>query len=481
MDKATQLINDLTEYLIEKEQRYQQLSWRIGELENSGADPVDPPADPVDPTGEISIFSKGSLTPGTSGVFEATMEGVDLKEVDKVEFFVNDQFENTEKNSPFESWPTIPDSDFTVSVVFTLDDGGVASGTQSFVVEAAAPPADPVVGTPPSEVSVEAYDQFVDEADGQWFGWKGSDLSLGAYNGEALKTLYNGQDQKTGNPSTRAVVEDVPEFGGVRMMNVFGNQNSSNFSNRLAIPKSGEYQPGSQVAIKMVKGYLKHNQTGNASVDRRTYKPFHWKGYGIQPVGGPPPSGNTVGNPVQAAGKCEFVLNSHYSFNAIKGTNKGDQTAVELGQPTSYGSAVLANPGAYYFEQVGLYAHDVTDYKYQSQIFPTVPDADGNMTTERLAFNYGEVYQHFFIIKGNTFVNGVDQKDGEFIWILQNDNLNGGEPFVTAKLTNRSFTIGQPVQFARGGMGMYINPGDQKPSGMHYGFFIGEHSTHYKA
>ena len=102
------------------------------------------------------------------------------------------------------------------------------------------------------------------------------------------------------------------------------------------------------------------------------------------------------------------------------------------------------------------------------------------MTSERLAFSFDQVYTHFFIIKGNTFVDGVDQQDGQFTWILQSDSLNNGEPFVTAKLTGRSFTTGSAAQFARGGMGMYINPGDQQPKNTFYGFFVGEHETYYK-
>ena len=471
MDKANQLINALTEYLVEQEQRYlyiqeqiQGLDSRITKLEE--ADPVDP----VDPT--IEIIGKGSLKPGDNGVFEAIMSDTETDQILKVEFFVNGQIENVEFNAPYESWPVIPYADFTIGARFYLNDGSMAMQEKGFAVDQSGGG-----GNPPPDVSADAYDKFVEESDGSWFAWKASDLTVGDYSGDAIADLYNSSDQKTGNPKTRATAEDVPEFGGARMLNVYGNQDSSNYSNRLAIPKDAEYQAASEVAVKLQLGFLKHNETGIPGVDRRTYKPFHWKGFGIQPVGGPPPSGS---NPVIQRGKCEFVLQSHYGFNAVSGTNKGDQTAVELGQPTAYGDAVKSNPDAYYFHQVGLYAHDVTDYKYQSQIFPTVPDADGNMTSERLAFTFDQVYTHFFIIKGNTFVDGDDQQDGQFTWILQSDSLNNGEPFVTAKLTGRSFTTGSAAQFARGGMGMYINPGDQQPKNTFYGFFVGEHETYYK-
>lgn len=450
-------------------------------------EPIDPPIDPpINPElGEVEIVANAQLIPGTRVQFEAIVST--SLDIETVEFFLNGVLVNVERNFKYESNILIPEKDFEVSVRVSFKNGQsqILQGGKVF-----APVELPTGGggggggvTAPERTPItpNAYSVFAAEKTGNWFSWNAQDLATGDYDKDALKTLYNSSDEKIGNPSIRAHVESVPELGGVKAMNVFGNEDSDNFTNRLSVPDNFEYPGAAAIGVKFGMVRFPHNETGVAATDRRTYKPFHWKGFGAQPVGGPPPSGNTVGNPVQEAAKCEFVLVSDYDFNAVSGTGKGDQMAVELGTATSFPLEVSSDSGNYYYQAVGLYAHDVTDYKYQSQIFPLTPDAQGAMTNVRLAFNFSEKYDHEFIIEPNTFVDGVDQEDGQFIWVITNANLNGGQPFVAAKLTGRSFTTGGPVVFARGGIGWYINAEANKPAGMHYGIFITNHETVYKS
>lgn len=359
-------------------------------------------------------------------------------------------------------------------------------------------PGDPVPGPGNYPVGIEMYDQFIAEAVGDWYNWTAEALPLsdGPLDDAELRSMYNAGDSKMGKPNPRVFLEEV-EFKGQmrRAVNFSANNQSSGFWDRLSVPKSAKYSPeANQVATKISFFTIAGEKTGNFDQDRKTKGDgFHAKGFGLQSPDGPPPPGKNpegANSPSITNDPAEFVLWSTYGPTALQRNGKGDQTGVEIGSPTKYTKESTlwqmdVNFGNDEFDKrffqiaVGVYARDVYDYKYQSQLYPVLPNPDGSLSTTRFLFEVGEEYDLYFVAKPNTHnPDGSWNADGEFYFWIRTDKVNNGEPWLAAKMTNRTFTTQYIMKFAEAGAGLYLNPGDEPDQGD--GFWFTGQSLHYK-
>ena len=143
-----------TEIDTQKQQLAQALA-DLGDLENRIKGGTDPGPDPND---IITIIANEYLIPGDTAEFEAYLP--DNSRVKTVDFYINGEKENTERQAPFNSWPTIPAADsLQVRAVFNLKDGTTLEATQTFMTQAAPMPEAPLI---------DMADILVVHIDGNW-------------------------------------------------------------------------------------------------------------------------------------------------------------------------------------------------------------------------------------------------------------------------------------------------------------------------
>lgn len=329
-----------------------------------------------------------------------------------------------------------------------------------------------------AQLPISEWDNFVSSADGSWYQFDAATtkLSDGYVAEEDIKTVFNASDAFLGlkYKDTRFKFEStVPELGipGLLCYTPTG-ANNANYLERVSVPrtKDKDYTPAREVAVRM-DYFLVHpgsSKTNDVEEDIRTYYPEpHVKRNGLQTYLEQPASGSNPGPDGEGA---EFVLLSQYGpdtyTNNFPYGNKGDVYGLSL--PQGYTTFDLSgtyesfDPKAPTYTQdrtvfaVGVYSHDVTDYNYQSQIYPCYPN-----TNIRLTFPAGELIQNRFLIGLNTTSNGVSNQDGYFHWWLKIPSINNGQWFLAATLVNRDFTGDLAMQFANLGIGQY-NGGNGK-------------------
>lgn len=433
-------------------------------------DPVDPPADDI----TVEIVSRGSLTPGAQGLFEAVVS--DYSDVATVDFFLNGQKVHTERVHKYEYEPTIPSTEFEMSVQVNFNNGKAQIAGSKVFVPVSAPPVGGGGGgdpTPTPGTGIEEYDALVAAADETWYDFNAasSGLSDGFVSETAIKGQFNASDAFMGlkyNNTRYKFESQVPEMGNIPGLLLFTppGANNANYQERVSIPKTKDvdYTPGREVAVAMDFFFLSAaNKTGNVDVDIRTYNTEpHVKRNGLQSFENRPNSGS---NPVPNGGGCEFVLMSQYDaetfINNFPYGNKGDQYGLELPQGETifdmqgiYEGPFDVNSPAYTRDRMilacGIYGHDVTDYDFQSQAFACYPG-----TNIRMTFAPDTLYEMRWTVGMNTVSNGVSNQDGYFRWWIRNENVNGGEWFLACQLNNRDWTGNVPMLLANLGNGCY--------------------------
>lgn len=329
-----------------------------------------------------------------------------------------------------------------------------------------------------AQVPISTWNSFVQNSDGSWYEFDASNtnLSNGFVSESDIENAFNASDAFMGlkYKNTRFKFEsNVPEMGipGLLAFTPTG-ANNANYQERIAVPKSKDkdYTPAREVAVRM--DYFLINpgasKAGNVDTDIRTYYPEpHVKRNGLSTHISRPGPGT---NPVPDGKGCEFVLLSQYGPNTYNNNfpygNKGDVYGQSLPQGfTTFdltGQYESFNPNSNTYRKdrtvfaVGLYAHDVTDYSYQSQIYPCYPG-----TNIRLTFPSNELIQNRFLIGLNTTTNGVSNQDGYFHWWIKIPSINNGQWFLAATLTGRDFTGNVAMNLANLGIGQY-NGGNGK-------------------
>ena len=433
-------------------------------------DPVDPPADDI----TVEIVSRGSLTPGAKGLFEAVVS--DYSNVATVDFFLNGKKVHTEKQHKYEYEPTIPSTEFEMSVQVNFNNGKAQIAGSKVFVPVSAPPVGGGGGgdpTPTPGTGIEEYDALVAAADETWYDFNAasSGLSDGFVSETAIKGQFNASDAFMGlkyNNTRYKFESQVPEMGNIPGLLLFTppGANNANFQERVSIPKTKDvdYTPGREVAVAMDFFFLSAaNKTGNVDVDIRTYNTEpHVKRNGLQSFQKRPGAGT---NPVGDGGGCEFVLMSQYDAETFANNfpygNKGDQYGLELPQGVTtfdlngtYEGPFDVNSPAYTRDRMilacGIYGHDVTDYNFQSQAFPCYPG-----TNIRMTFAPDTLYEMRWAVGMNSVSNGVSNQDGYFRWWIRNENVNGGDWFLACQLNNRDWTGNVPMLLANLGNGCY--------------------------
>ena len=327
------------------------------------------------------------------------------------------------------------------------------------------------------QIPISVWDSFVANADGSWYEFdvNTANLPQGYVDPSIVQQKFNASDAFVGlrYKNTRFKYEaNVPEVGmpGMLVFTPTGAANK-NFQERVAIPrtKDKDYTPAREVAVRM-DYFLVNNgpKTGNLETDLRTYHPEpHVKRNGLSTYFDQPGPGT---NPVPDGQGAEFVLLSQYGPDTYQNNfpkgNKGDVYGQSLPQGfTTFdltGQYETFNPNSTTYTQdrtvfaVGVYAHDVTDYDYQSQIYPCYPG-----TNIRLTVPSNQLIQNRFLVGLNTVTNGKSNKDGYFRWWMRIPSINNGQWFLAASLDNRDFTGDVAMQLANLGLGQY-NGGNGK-------------------
>lgn len=338
-----------------------------------------------------------------------------------------------------------------------------------------------------AQVPVSEWDNFVSTSDGSWYQFDAANTGIpnGFVSETNIKNAFNASDAFMGLKynNTRFKYEStVPEMGipGLLAFTPTG-ANNANYQERIAVPKTKDkdYTPAREVAVRM-DYFLVHpgsSKTNNVAQDIRTYYPEpHVKRNGLSTYLEQPGPGS---NPGPSGEGCEFVLLSQYGpdtyTNNFPYGNKGDVYGQSLPQGfTTFdlnGTYESFDPKSPVYTQdrtvfaVGVYAHDVTDYNYQSQIYPCYPG-----TNIRLTVPSGELIQNRFLIGLNTVTNGNSNKDGYFHWWMKIPSINNGQWFLAATLVNRNFSGDLAMQMANLGIGQY-NGGNGK------GYYLNDGKT----
>lgn len=338
-----------------------------------------------------------------------------------------------------------------------------------------------------AQVPVSEWDNFVSTSDGSWYQFDATNTNIpnGFVSEANIENAFNASDAFMGlkyNNTRFKYESNVPELGipGLLAFTPTG-ANNANYQERIAVPKTKDkdYTPAREVAVRM--DYFMINpgpsKTNNVAQDIRTYYPEpHVKRNGLSTYLEQPGPGS---NPGPTGEGCEFVLLSQYGpdtyTNNFPYGNKGDV----YGQTLPQGFTTFDLNGTYesfdpksptYTKDrtvfaVGVYGHDITDYNYQSQIYPCYPG-----TNIRLTVPSGELIQNRFLIGLNTVTNGVSNKDGYFHWWMKIPSINNGQWFLAATLVNRNFTGDLAMQLANLGIGQY-NGGNGK------GYYLNDGKT----
>lgn len=480
METANNLINALTEYLVEQEERYQELSGRIGELEGGG-EPIDPPVDPTQPT--VTIVNRGNLNPGYRGHFEAIIEGVTDDEIEKVVFKVEEQ-ENVEKNYPYESWPIIPQNDFEVSAKIYLS-GGAASivGSQNFQVSDTPGNGG---GSSGATSDIAEFNTFVTESDGTYYTLNADNETAETKSESQVEALFNTTHSHMGKPDNRCAVEAVPGLTNRQGFSFIINSESGGFGDRFATHKTNglnendiDYYPQASELASYSELYF-----DSAAMPMRT----HFKCSSFSSASPPGDGTNTTDGSVRTTdpGEAELVRWEFYDKHSQPlndPENKGDVMKLYFnGTNTNWSQSDydnLMDTSGYIIMGMATYcAHPMT-YRWQNMIYPCKPDANGLPTTERLLIPTDTLIKSWVIWKSNTVVNGVGQYDGSAKWWLQIPGIHNGEPFQAAIVENFLWVTGQDLIIESGGVGAYFNNGDEPNQDNR--FFVVKDEIYYKS
>lgn len=340
------------------------------------------------------------------------------------------------------------------------------------------------------------FDTFVTNADGEWYDFDAATTTItdGYVPQSTMEAEFNASSGFIGlqYQGSRFKFESaVPEMGNIPALLLFSppGTNGANFIERVSIPKDKDvdFTPGREVAVEMSYFFIDppggnsdKNATGDDTIDTpvdiRTYSlEPHVKRNGISTFGNQPGDGT---NPGADGAGAEFVLLSGYPLDSFSNNfpygDKGDQYGLE--RPEGFTAfdvngvhepAFSLTSSAHLNDRqvvaVGLYAHDVTDYNYQSQIYPCYPN-----TNIRLTVPKDELIENKFLIGLNTVTGGVSNSDGYFKWYMRVPSINGGAWFLAATLTNRDFTGDVAMNFGNlsigeyhggNGAGYYLNSG----------------------
>lgn len=321
------------------------------------------------------------------------------------------------------------------------------------------------------------FDAFVASSDGSWYDFNAETTTLpdGYVDENDIKLEFNASSAFMGlkfNNSRFRFESSVTEMGGIPALLLFSppGSNGANFVERVAIPnnKDVDFVPAREVAVKMSYFFIdpvggNAAKTGDTATDIRTYSlEPHVKRNGLSSYLEQTGSGT---NPVPEGQGVEFVLLSTYDLDTYNNNfpfgDKGDQyglerpegfttfdTAGDYGPPFSLSSPTYQNDRQ--IVAVGLYAHDVTDYNFQSQIYPCYPG-----TNIRLTVPKNELIENEFIIGLNTVTGATSNEDGYFKWYMRVPSINNGEWFLAAILTNRDFSGDIAMLLANLGIGEY--------------------------
>jgi hypothetical protein len=328
----------------------------------------------------------------------------------------------------------------------------------------------------PPVVGIQEVEDFITNSDGSWYNFDASTTSLtdGFVSENDMKAQFNASSAFMGLKynNTRFKFEStVPEMGiPALLLYAPEGTNGANFVERVAIPnnKDVDFTPAREVCVKMNYFFIppvggNSNKTGVIDTDIRTFSlEPHVKRNGITTYLDQPGPGD---NPGPAGNGFEAVLLSTYDLQTFANNypfgDKGDQYGLERPEgfttfdtagtyegPFSLSSPIYLNdrqPVA-----VGLYASDVEDYEFQSQVYPCYPG-----TNIRLTVPKGELIENSFLIGMNTVTSSVSNNDGYFKWYMKVPSINGGVPFLAAELTNRNFTGNVEMLLANLGIGEY--------------------------
>jgi hypothetical protein len=465
----------------------------------------DPEPNPLPDLGEVEIVSVGSLIPGQKGKFEAIVSS-SLK-VATVEFFLNGASVNVEKQFRYESSPTIPKTEFEMSVKVAFVGGSAQIvGSKVFVpIElpstgggGGTPDPDPI---PSPDTGIEVFDAFIASADGAWYDFSAgtSGFSDGYITEAQIKVPFNASDAFIGlkyNNTRFKFESQVPEMGDIPALLLYTppGANNSNFQERVSIPKTKDvdYAPGSEIAVAYDFFLLgTAAKTGNVDTDIRTYHvEGHVKRNGLQSFGSRPGPGSNPGSDGEGN---EFVLMSQYDADTFSNNfpfgNKGDQTDRPEGFTTfdmvgTYEGPFSTSSDEYTKHRmimaIGIYGHDVTDYDYQSQAFPCYPG-----TNIRMTFAPNQLYEMRYLIGMNTVTGGVSNSDGYLRWWIRTPGVNGGDWFLALALDNRDWSGNVPMKMANLGLGCYYGGNGKgyylNDGATANGLWFTKAAAHYKA
>lgn len=329
----------------------------------------------------------------------------------------------------------------------------------------------------------DSFSSFVSQSDGQWFNMNMNVSNEGfldemPVSESTLVSILSGSTGFIGedNPPsyTRFRYETVSEMNelGALLMGTPTLSAGGNFVQRIAIPnqKDQDYNDkiGKWVAVEIDWFTLPGvSKSGDPAVDERTYASEpHVKRNGLTTFGSQPAAGT---NPQEDGAGAEFVLQSLYfsgTFNNNDGLgDKGDLYGL-LTRPE--GSTSFDSSGLYetfsvsdpvwrdnrQIFAVGVYGKFVTDYNYQSQIYPCYSG-----TNLRLTFPPNTLHRMKYLIKLNTTssvgTGSVSNNDGMFRWWIESDAFNGGQPFLAAYLDDIDVTGTSSMKWGNIALGQY--------------------------
>ncbi len=427
-------------------------------------DPIDPPINPE--LGEVEIVSNRALIAGSEGFFEARVSG--SLDIEAVEFFLNNERVNIERNYKYESKFTIPKGKFEVSVKVVFKNGaGTLTDSKVFSTEAGSGGGSGGSGGSGGEgVSPEIteFNDFVAANPNRYYTLDGDTETERVLSEVEVEALFNIGAVHMGKPDSRARIEAVPGLTNRKAFTFIMNNESGGFGDRLDTHKrQGIANPPLYPEAKGIARYMELY----FNKDRHSMR-THYKSSSITSELTPTDGSNTFdGVTVREGepGRAECVCIEHYAKASQLQSDpnrKGDVMKLYLGEHSTWTNEdyALIDTPEYMVFGMGVYcAHPMT-YIHQNMIYPCKPGADGLPTANRLLMPTNKLIKSWIVVTPNTVVNGEGQYDGGMKWWLQIDGIHNGEPFLAAILENFMWTTGQEWIIRSVSNGAYFNTSD---------------------